>query len=195
MEQAEKRHGKRLSGRALGLVLIFLTAIIWVAASFVSQLLVSTEEGRPSYNVSPFLLTYLSTSIFTVFLPLVQLKGLLQNSWLFRRRFKYKPLQKDDDAAAATNFSIQQEHELYRNGQLAQDDMLDGSSLQADLDAAETAAAFGQQANNAARASTNAHKEALIAAAQVNQEPLESFLCRIAMVLAAATCCALFVKC
>eukprot|EP00775_Hariotina_reticulata_P009993 gene9993-10148_t len=59
-----------LKGRALGLVLIFLTAFIWVAASFISQLLVTTEEGRPNYHVSPFLLTYLSTSIFTIFLPL-----------------------------------------------------------------------------------------------------------------------------
>lgn len=73
-----------LSGRALGLILIFLTAVIWVAASFISQLLVTSGDGRPSYNVSPFLLTYLSTSIFTVFLPLVQLKSLLQETWLLR---------------------------------------------------------------------------------------------------------------
>jgi hypothetical protein len=65
-------------------VLIFLTAVIWVAASFISQLLVNTEEGKPSYNVSPFLLTYLSTSIFTIFLPLVQLKNLLQEMRLLR---------------------------------------------------------------------------------------------------------------
>lgn len=75
---------KPLSGRALGLVLIFLTAIIWVAASFISQLLVNTEEGKPSYNVSPFLLTYLSTSVFTIFLPLVQLKNVLQETRLLR---------------------------------------------------------------------------------------------------------------
>jgi drug/metabolite transporter (DMT)-like permease len=73
-----------LKGRALGLVLIFLTAFIWVAASFISQLLVTHEEGRPNYHVSPFLLTYLSTSIFTIFLPLVQLKSLLQETWLLR---------------------------------------------------------------------------------------------------------------
>lgn len=70
-----------LSGRALGLTLIFLTAFIWVAASFVSQLLVDTEGG---FDVSPFLLTYLSTSIFTIFLPLVQLKSLFQETWLLR---------------------------------------------------------------------------------------------------------------
>lgn len=73
-----------LSGRAVGLVLIFLTAIIWVAASFISQLLVNTEEGKSSFNVSPFLLTYLSTSIFTIFLPIVQLKSLLQNTLALR---------------------------------------------------------------------------------------------------------------
>jgi hypothetical protein len=83
MENAQEPR-KPLSGRALGLVLIFLTAIIWVAASFISQLLVNTEEGKPSYNVSPFLLTYLSTSIFTIFLPLVQLKNLLQETRLLR---------------------------------------------------------------------------------------------------------------
>jgi len=71
-------------GRALGLVLVFLTAFIWVAASFISQLLVTSEEGRPHYHVSPFLLTHLSTSIFTIFLPLVQLKSLLRETWLLR---------------------------------------------------------------------------------------------------------------
>jgi hypothetical protein len=50
----------------------------------VSQLLVTHQEGRTNYNVPPFLLTYLSTSIFTVFLPLVQLKSLLQQTWLLR---------------------------------------------------------------------------------------------------------------
>lgn len=49
-----------------------------------SQLLVTNEEGRTSFNVPPFLLTYLSTSVFTVFLPLVQLKSLLQETWLLR---------------------------------------------------------------------------------------------------------------
>jgi hypothetical protein len=55
-----------------------------VAASFVSQLLVTNEEGRTNFNVPPFLLTYLSTSVFTIFLPLVQLKSLLQETWLLR---------------------------------------------------------------------------------------------------------------
>jgi hypothetical protein len=50
----------------------------------VSQLLVTNEEGRTNFNVPPFLLTYLSTSVFTVFLPLVQLKSLLQETWLLR---------------------------------------------------------------------------------------------------------------
>jgi len=55
-----------------------------VAASFVSQLLVTNEEGRTNFNVPPFLLTYLSTSVFTIFLPLVQIKSLLQETWLLR---------------------------------------------------------------------------------------------------------------
>lgn len=55
-----------------------------VAASFISQLLVTSRAGRDSYNVPVLLLTYLSTSVFTVFLPLVQLKSLLQETWLLR---------------------------------------------------------------------------------------------------------------
>lgn len=65
-------------------LLSLLRLLCRVAASFVSQLLVTHEEGRPDFNVPPFLLTYLSTSIFTVFLPLVQLKSLLQETWLLR---------------------------------------------------------------------------------------------------------------
>lgn len=67
-----------------GLLLLAAPHAHRVAASFVSQLLVTNEEGRTNFNVPPFLLTYLSTSVFTVFLPLVQLKSLLQETWLLR---------------------------------------------------------------------------------------------------------------
>jgi hypothetical protein len=65
-------------------MLVPTTTTCRVAASFVSQLLVTNEEGRTNFNVPPFLLTYLSTSVFTIFLPLVQLKSLLQETWLLR---------------------------------------------------------------------------------------------------------------
>ena len=61
-----------LGQRALGLVLIFVTAVIWVAASFLSSMLVTTRPGAAgALHAPPFLLTYLATSVFTVFLPLV----------------------------------------------------------------------------------------------------------------------------
>ena len=75
-----------------------------VAASFVSQLLVTQQEGRTNFNVPPFLLTYLSTSIFTVFLPMVQLKSLLQETWLLRSA---QMLDKQAPARAAGAASIQ----------------------------------------------------------------------------------------
>lgn len=75
-----------------------------VAASFVSQLLVTQQEGRTNFNVPPFLLTYLSTSIFTVFLPMVQLKSLLQETWLLRSA---QMLDKQAAARAAGAASIQ----------------------------------------------------------------------------------------
>lgn len=100
----------RLSKRALGLLLIFLTAIIWVAASFISQLLVSHEEGRRDFNVSPFLLTYLSTSVFTIFLPLVQLKALLTETWLLR--WERRRRARDGGRAARAAALQQQQQQL-----------------------------------------------------------------------------------
>lgn len=76
-----------------------------VAASFVSQLLVTNEEGRTNFNVPPFLLTYLSTSVFTIFLPLVQIKSLLQETWLLRSLHWSSTAQHSAAQAAA-----QQEH-------------------------------------------------------------------------------------
>lgn len=61
-----------LGRRALGLVLIFATAVIWVAASFLSSYLVTSRPGAAgALHAPPFLLTYLATSVFTLFLPLV----------------------------------------------------------------------------------------------------------------------------
>jgi hypothetical protein len=75
-----------------------------VAASFVSQLLVTNEEGHTNFNVPPFLLTYLSTSVFTVFLPLVQLKSLLQETWLLRSApYKPRPAQHTGTSAATSS--------------------------------------------------------------------------------------------
>lgn len=76
-----------LHGRALGLALIFLTAGIWVASSFVSELLVSAkardqgDDAKQKRHVPPLVLTYLATSLFSVFLPLVRARR-----WWRRRR-------------------------------------------------------------------------------------------------------------
>lgn len=61
--------GASLQGRVLGLFLIAVTSVIWVASSFVSQLLVGVQPGAQSYHVPPFVLTWASTSLFTLFLP------------------------------------------------------------------------------------------------------------------------------
>jgi len=53
-----------LSPYALGLVFIFLVSIIWAAASILVQYLYSDQ----SFD-SPFLLTYIGTSLFVLFLP------------------------------------------------------------------------------------------------------------------------------
>jgi hypothetical protein len=63
--------GRAIGRRALGLILIFVTAVIWVAASFLSSALVSSKPTASALHAPPFLLTYLATSVFTLFLPLV----------------------------------------------------------------------------------------------------------------------------
>lgn len=72
--------GRPLGQRALGLVLIFVTAVIWVAASFLSSALVSAAPGASALHAPPLLLTYLATSVFTAFLPMVHARR-----WLERR--------------------------------------------------------------------------------------------------------------
>jgi hypothetical protein len=67
--------------RGLGLFLIFITAIIWVVASFLSELLVTTKPGEKSLHVPPLLLTYLATSVFTFFLPIAYGRAWLNERW------------------------------------------------------------------------------------------------------------------
>ncbi len=57
----------------LGLGLIFITAAIWIVSSFLSGSLVSSSDTKDA-AVHPFLLTYLATSLFTLYLPLLQLR-------------------------------------------------------------------------------------------------------------------------
>lgn len=78
--------GRPIGARALGLILIFVTAVIWVAASFLSSALVSSRPGASPLHAPPLLLTYLATSVFTLFLPLVHARRLvvrlLQQRWV-----------------------------------------------------------------------------------------------------------------
>ncbi len=60
------------SRRALGLLLIFATAAIWIVTSFISGSLVSSDDQHKA-SVHPFLLTYLATSLFTLYIPLLHL--------------------------------------------------------------------------------------------------------------------------
>ncbi|KAG1661194.1 hypothetical protein FOA52_006000 [Chlamydomonas sp. UWO 241] len=59
--------------RSLGLTLVFATAAIWIVSSFLSASLVSSHDEHKA-AVHPFLLTYLATSLFTLYLPLLWLK-------------------------------------------------------------------------------------------------------------------------
>lgn len=65
---------------------------IWVVSSFISQSLVSdSADGTHKPKVPPFLLTYMATSLFTLYLPLVHGRLLamdLWRSWRLRRRLK-----------------------------------------------------------------------------------------------------------
>ncbi|KAG2494998.1 hypothetical protein HYH03_006931 [Edaphochlamys debaryana] len=57
-------------GRTLGLVFLFVTAASWIAASFITQALVSPGsggEGAP--EVAPWLLTLICSSTFMLYLP------------------------------------------------------------------------------------------------------------------------------
>ena len=58
--------------KTLGLFLIFLTAAIWIVTSFISGSLVSSTDSHAA-AVHPFLLTYLATSLFSIYLPLIHI--------------------------------------------------------------------------------------------------------------------------
>lgn len=60
--------------RTLGLALLLLTAAIWIAASFISEALVTPSDSKQQATVHLFLLTYLATSLFTIYLPLLALR-------------------------------------------------------------------------------------------------------------------------
>ena len=62
-----------VSSYALGLFFIFLVSVIWAAASILVQYLYEEE----SFD-SPFLLTYIGTSLFTIFLP---------SNWVWKHLF------------------------------------------------------------------------------------------------------------
>ncbi|GKU86085.1 hypothetical protein SLEP1_g658 [Rubroshorea leprosula] len=73
----------------LGLIYIFLVAVIWIAASFVVQ---SVVDG----GVSPFLVTYICNSLFVIYIPIVEVGRYLEDTCgglLFWRYKKSNPLQ------------------------------------------------------------------------------------------------------
>lgn len=51
--------------KAKGLVFVLITALIWVAASFIVQ--------NIDADLNPFPLTYIANSLFTLYLPIVAL--------------------------------------------------------------------------------------------------------------------------
>lgn len=67
--------------KAFGIVLLLATALIWVAASFISERLVSGSGAADAKSqVPPFFLTYLATTLFTLYIPLTYAK-----IWLMER--------------------------------------------------------------------------------------------------------------
>lgn len=63
----------QMRSKLLGCAFLGCTALAWVAASFLAQYLVAGEQ--PSLH--PFLLTYICTSMFTLYLPVIHIKGWL----------------------------------------------------------------------------------------------------------------------
>lgn len=73
------------NSKLLGYGLLFATAVIWIASSFISESLVSTSESTGQAQVPPFLLTYLATTLFTLYLPLVHIKSWILDCWRTRQ--------------------------------------------------------------------------------------------------------------
>lgn len=73
----------------LGLFYIFAVAVIWIAASFVVQSVVDA-------GVSPFLITYICSALFVVYIPLVEIERYLEDNYgglLFWRNREDSELQ------------------------------------------------------------------------------------------------------
>ncbi|XP_051142345.1 uncharacterized vacuolar membrane protein YML018C-like [Andrographis paniculata] len=83
----------------LGLIYIFAVAVIWIAASFVVQSVVDA-------GVSPFLVTYICSALFVVYIPLVEIGRYLEDNhggllfWKSRNR-EVTGLQKTGDMERA----------------------------------------------------------------------------------------------
>jgi len=109
----QKKERRRLTG----LSLIFATAIIWVVSSFISQYLVQPGADHKQ-AVPPFLLTYLATSLFTLYLPFVygrQVVSDLWRSWKLRKEQEGSPSERAPLQQAAQ----QQADELIEQGRQA----------------------------------------------------------------------------
>ncbi len=83
--QASARTALANKKKALGLCLIFATAGIWIVTSFISGSLVSSTDSHAA-AVHPFLLTYLATSLFTLYLPLIHLTAWVKELLAAHRR-------------------------------------------------------------------------------------------------------------
>lgn len=65
---------RRIPRKTLGLICLLTTSVIWVISSFISSYLVKEDGANKSAKISPLLLTYLATSLFSVYLPLIALR-------------------------------------------------------------------------------------------------------------------------
>jgi hypothetical protein len=83
--------------KALGLTLVVATAVVWVVASFVSEALVAPAASGARPAIPPFILTYLATSLFVVYLPVVHAK----DAWQAVRQRSSKRQQGDADSRCA----------------------------------------------------------------------------------------------
>lgn len=71
---------KMQAKQALGMAMLLGTAVIWVVSSFISNALVSDHDDQKA-AVPPFLLTFLATCMFTLYLPALQAKQWLTDHW------------------------------------------------------------------------------------------------------------------
>lgn len=84
--------------KVVGLCLIFATAVIWIAASFVSEYLLGNSRSGQQWHIHPFLLTYLATSLFTFYLPIAHLRQFWrEGSW--RRQVNHEEGQESGELA------------------------------------------------------------------------------------------------